>query len=91
MYEEVGGNETARAVHGLLAGEQGLEPRLTDPETVVLPIRRFPNGRFLLALEKIALLDGNRKYKSHSLKMQARRKPQSWPVFCNLIPELFPK
>jgi hypothetical protein len=32
------------AVAGILAGVLGLEPRLTGPEPVVLPITPYPNG-----------------------------------------------
>lgn len=28
----------------ILAGEQGFEPQLSDPESDVLPIKLFPNG-----------------------------------------------
>lgn len=35
-------NETDRPKAVLLAGEQGLEPQLTDPESVVLPLDDSP-------------------------------------------------
>ena len=49
-----------------LAGEEGFEPSLTDPESAVLPLDYSPVVLFLNDLRSLILLQGYHIGKSHS-------------------------
>src|SRR6478609_1879882 len=66
-----------RAILRSLAGVPGLEPRLTEPESVVLPITPYPNG-IQRHLDHPA--HQQRDARSADLRVEERRQPDASPT-----------